>query len=283
MSDYEEINIALDDGYPAYARYWPAAGSTSAVLHMHGIQSHCGWYTETARAINAAGFAVLQPDRRGSGRNQRDRGAANSHQQLIADGFACARKLRALSGAKRVHLLGVSWGGKLVAAMHVSDPSVTASLTLVAPGIYPIVDVSSAEKFRIGWSMVSNPERVFDIPLNDPTLFTDQPEWIRFLQEDSLQIHQASAGFFLASRRMDRVVAKLGETPAVPLHIFLAGEDRIIDNDKTREMVRALPWPTRFVTQYDKARHTLEFSPARETYLADLIRWLGDPERYEAR
>jgi len=280
MSAYEETQIPLSDGYEAYARYWPAAGCSAAVLYVHGIQSHCGWYEETARALNEAGLAVLQPDRRGSGRNPVDRGHAESAGQLIDDGLLCARWLQQAAGVAKVHLLGVSWGGKLVVAMHVSEPSLTASLTLVAPGLFPIIDVSAAEKFRIGWSMVSNPGKIYDIPLNDPELFTDKPDRIDYLINDEYQIHQATAGFFLASRRMDKVSNQLNRAPAVPLHVFLAGDERIIDNDRTRKLVRDLNWPHRHVTTYDHSRHTLEFGDDKDRFIADLTEWLRAPTRF---
>ena len=280
MGEFREITIALSDGYEAYARYWPAETCTSAILYLHGIQSHCEWFTETARALQTAGWAVLQPDRRGSGRNQRDRGHAASHGQLIDDGLLCARRLRELAGVQPLHLLGVSWGGKLAAAMYAVDPTVAVSLALVVPGVFPVIDVPAAEKFRIGWSMVSNPTRLFDIPLNDPELFTDQPDRIAFLRSDPYQLHQATAGFFVASRRMDRICARLPQAPPVPLHVFLAAEERIIDNNRTSEWIRRMHWPYRQVTVYDHARHTLEFSDARLAFTADLIRWLSDPAAF---
>ena len=68
MTAFEEITVTLPDDYSAYARYWPAKAPRGAVLYHHGIQSHCGWYEASAAAIAEAGFAVLQIDRRGSGR-----------------------------------------------------------------------------------------------------------------------------------------------------------------------------------------------------------------------
>lgn len=276
MPEMRELTITLDDGYPAYACYWPAPPGSPAVLHVHGIQSHCGWYTDTAAAINAAGFAVVQYDRRGSGRNERDRGHAESAVQLIQDGLRCARKLCEFSGQRKVHLVGVSWGGKLVTAMHVHEPAITASLVLVAPGLFPIVDVTTAEKFRIGWSMVSNPTRHYDIPLNDPAYFTADPKWVEFLNNDALQVRQATAGFFLASRRMDRICAKLPSAPPVPVQLYLAGEERIINNAATRAFIEKLGWPRWRVKLFERSRHTFEFGPDREEFAADLVGWLRD-------
>ena len=67
MPAFEELTIRLPDGYRAYARLWKANPSRAAVLFLHGIQSHAGWYDLSASRLAQAGFTVLQPDRRGSG------------------------------------------------------------------------------------------------------------------------------------------------------------------------------------------------------------------------
>ena len=281
MNEFKELTITLPDGYDAYARYWPADDCQSAALHIHGIQSHCGWYEDAARALARAGIAVLQPDRRGSGRNRNMRGHADSPQQIIDDALACVDRLRELTGVQRIHLIGVSWGGKLVASVHVTDPAIAQSLTLIAPGIFPIIDVSGADKFRIGLAMLSDPSKHFDIPLNDPELFTDNPERISYLQQDEYQIHQATAACYLASRRMDRICSRISKAPPVPLHVYLAGDEHIIDNDKTREWVRDLAWPNAFVTMFERSRHTIEFGADRSEFLGDLAAWLLDPTGYQ--
>ena len=162
--------------------------------------------------------------------------------------------------------------------MHVHDDTRTRSLVLVAPGLFPVIDVSAAEKFRIGWSMVANPERLFDIPLNDPELFTADPKWIDYLRNDELQLHQATAGFFLASRRMDKLVRRLPARRPVPLFLTLAGDERIVDNEATRRFVREMEWPGRLVSLYERSRHTLEMGPDRQQFIDDVVAWLLAPE-----
>lgn len=271
---YEELTITLPDGYQAYARYWAADPCRGAVLVLHGIQSHCGWYETSAAHLAGAGFAVLQPDRRGSGHNLADRGHASSAEQLIDDAFACLDVLQDRSGIAQPQVMGISWGGKLAPAMHVTQPDRIAGLALVTPGIFPRIGVSQAERFRIGCAMMANPQKQFDIPLNEPELFAHHPAWIRFMEQDPLLLHQATAGFFLASRRMDRTVRSLGAAKAIPLHVFLAGDERIILNDETREFIRGLGWKSWAITTYDRSRHTLEFDDDRNRFLADLVEWL---------
>lgn len=280
MALFEEVTIRLPDGYPAYARLWPAADARGAVLYLHGIQSHCGWFEASAHRLAQAGFTVLQPDRRGSGRNTRDKGHAESSAQLINDALACADLLAERTACEKCHVLGVSWGGKLAAAMHSTHPDRTASLTLITPGIFPLVGVSTAEMFRIGLSMVGSPNRLFDIPLNDPELFTSVPERIAFLVADPLQLHQATAGFYLASRRMDKIIAGLHKASPAPTHLMLAGDEHIIDNEKTRAFIVDLNWPNAVITTYQHSRHTLEFDPDRDAFLEDLVAWISNPTSY---
>lgn len=272
---YDEIAVTLPDGYAAYARYWTARPAKGAVLYHHGIQSHCGWYERSAARMAEAGYAVLQVDRRGSGRNERERGHASSAEELLDDSAAAGAELRRRSGFRAYHCVGVSWGGKLAVAAHVRHPSDAISLTLVTPGLFPKIGVSKQTMAKIGFAMIYEPMKRFDIPLNDPELFTVVPHWQEFFRRDALTLRECTASFYLASRRMDRIVARFSKSPHVPVHLFIAGDERIIDNDRTVEFVRSLPDRGHRVTAYAAARHSLEFDVA-EPYFDALVTFLDE-------
>jgi len=276
MAKYEEISVRLPDGYHAYARYWTGSDPRGAILYHHGIQSHCGWYETSAATLADAGYAVLQIDRRGSGRNPPERGHAESAEQIIEDSLAARDELRRRSGFKDYHVVGVSWGGKLVVAAYVHDTTGVRSLSLVTPGLFPKIGVSGSEMAKIGFAMLYQPHQLFDIPLNDPELFTTVPRWQEFFRTDALTLRQCTAGFYLASRRMDKITAKLPQAKPVPLHLFIAGDERIIDNDKTTTFIRELHWPRCRITTYPTARHSLEFEDDRQAYFADLTAFISD-------
>ena len=274
MAGYQEIKLSLPDGYTAYGRFWRADRPRGAVLYHHGIQSHCGWYEGSAGALAAAGYHVLQVDRRGCGRNEPERGHAESADQLIADAHAARDELTRLSQLPTRHVVGVSWGGKLAAAAYVDDPAGTTSLTLVAPGIFPLVGVTGGEMAKIGVAMLYEPLERFDIPLDDPKHFSAVKKWQDFVATDPLTLRQCSAGFYLASRRMDRLVSKLGEAASIPIHLLLAGDERIIDNDKTVRYVESLAWPDVAITRYQQSRHSFEFDSDPRTYYHDLVTFI---------
>ena len=129
----ELIHVRYSDGYHAFARLWLPASPRGAVVYLHGIQSHGLWFERSAERLADAGFAVLLPDRRGSGRNSDDRGHTPSARRLVHDVGECCDELHVRTGLDRFHIVGVSWGGKLALAFHNQAADRVAHLTLIAP------------------------------------------------------------------------------------------------------------------------------------------------------
>lgn len=275
MIDCEMIRVRLSDHYEGFARLWLPAKPRGGVLYFHGIQSHGLWFEHSARRMVEAGFAVLLPDRRGSGRNDTERGHAASARILLRDVNDYLDDLHVRTGRDRFHLVGVSWGGKLALAAYHHAPDRIASLTLVAPGLFPDVDIPLSEKIRVGLSALGSGRTTFDIPLDTPDMFTANPERQRFIENDPLRLRQVTASFLFATRELDRkALAVASRHDRCPLKIFLAERDRIINNRKTESFAFGLNWPRTEVVEYDNAHHTLEFEPDPEPYFADLVEWL---------
>jgi len=267
--------VVLSDGYRAAVRWWRPPEPRGAVLYFHGIQSHGEWYERSGAHLAERGMTVLMPDRRGSGQNHEQRGHVESVERCVQDGVDALNVLCEASGRDAAHVVGVSWGGKLAVALAAAAARRIRSLTLVAPGLFPKVDLSSSEKFRVAMSMVNARSRMFDIPLNDPRLFTANPERIRYVEHDAHRLLQVSASFLIATRRLDRRVQRLGASGwRGGLHVFLAGRDRIIDNERTRRWLRDLPSPDRQISEYPEAEHTLEFEADPRPFFEALADWI---------
>jgi alpha-beta hydrolase superfamily lysophospholipase len=267
----EWTSLQLADGYAtplAVHRPPTNAAGPLPVVYLHGIQSHPGWFYRSARALAEAGHTVYQPTRRGSGANLADHGHARSAGQLLDDLGQAIELARRECDAPACHLLGVSWGGKLALAYAAERPGeALASLTLVAPGLCPQVDVGVGAKLAIGVSLLCCPRRHFDIPLNQPELFTDHPAMREYLQNDAGRLHQATARFLYVSRCLDRRLRKARNgAVGAATRLLLASRDRIIDNAATRELCERLCGERLVVKELDGA-HTLEFEPRPEAFL----------------
>lgn len=287
------LPLALSDGYETSLYYHaPPPGTTPRlpVLYAHGIQSHPGWFVGSADALALAGHPVFQLTRRGSGDNTVARGHAHSAALLLNDVQLACRQVLARTNAPRLHLVGVSWGGKLLACycIHPKRQVDVASLTLVAPGIVPQVDASVGLKLAIAASLLVRPLARFDIPLNEPELFTDNPDMQQYLRDDPLRLHKATARFLLASRLLDLQLRSAapgslldlqlpGDTPSrrTPTTLLLASRDRIIDNPATTRAVQRLTANQAAVHQLDGC-HTLEFEPDPQPFFEILRQSLAE-------
>jgi pimeloyl-ACP methyl ester carboxylesterase len=276
----DRATVELPDGYKTPAHVYTARSAQpqsprhDPVVYLHGIQSHPGWFSGSAALLAQSGQPVLLPTRRGSGANTVARGDAASAEILLEDVAACCRQAMAMFDAPRVHLVGVSWGGKLAAAFCLRRrPGVeVASLTMIAPGIVSKVDVPLSEKLAIGLALLGRPApgaprggAMFDVPLSDVELFTDNPPMRDYLARDTCRLHRATARFLYASRKLDSILraggpGSSGGAPSLPTTLMLARRDRIVDNEATARVIDRLTAGKARVEHFDAA-HTIEFEP----------------------
>ena len=270
----------LSDGYRARGRVWPAENPDAPlVLYLHGIQSHGGWFEWSASLLAQHGARVVLPDRRGSGLNTDRRGDAPAVQRWLRDIDDLVAAEQSTEHAP-VAICAVSWGGKLALAWALQRPQRVVDLLLVAPGLFPAVDVRLSTKLRIGLALLVQPAASFTIPLSDPALFTDNPAGQAFIAHDPHKLTRATARFLYQSRRLDGLLRR---TPARALParatLLMAGRDRIIVNDVTKRWLNKIAAGNPTVHEFASAAHTLEFEADDAPYQAVLTAWaasLGD-------
>jgi alpha-beta hydrolase superfamily lysophospholipase len=269
-----DFTFRASDGYRwHYRHYAPDVPPRAEVVILHGVQSHAGWYEHSCRVLAAKEFSVSFLERRGSGRNQERRGDTPSFRRLIDDVAEYVRAVHNPHSGRRKILLGISWGGKLVAALQRRHPGITDAIALLCPGFFPRVSPSLRERLAILWARLTRPSRLFPIPLDDPELFTATPRWLQFLRDDPLALHQATARFLVESVRLDYYLRRAPRYVTVPTLLLLGGHDRIIFNEPTRAFVKRFAGP-KTIIEYPDAHHTLEFEPEPDVFLGDLVTWL---------
>jgi alpha-beta hydrolase superfamily lysophospholipase len=118
------------------------------------------------------------------------------------------------------------------------------------------------------------PGRRFPIPLDDPELFTATPRWQEYIRTDALGLRQGTARLLMQSFLLNFYLRRAARRVNVPTLLLLAGQDRIIDNARTRAFVERFP-AEKEVIEYPEAHHTLEFEPDPDRYVDDVLGWLG--------
>ena len=262
------------DGYAFYVRHYPAAGAARGrLVFVHGIRSHGGWYARGCAAFAAAGFDVHFLDRRGAGLNTAARGDAPSFRRLLDDVAEYVQSLRAEKAWMPVVLAGISWGGKLAAALSYRRPGLLDGVALLCPGLVPRIAPPFATRARIALARLARPWKFFPIPLNEPDLFTADPDWQQYVAADPHGLREATARFLFASFGLDIYLRRAVKRVRVPTLLMLAEHDRVIDNARTRLYAGGFGPPVELI-DYPGAHHTLEFESADHPWVGDLVKWM---------
>ncbi|MGL4420534.1 MAG: alpha/beta fold hydrolase, partial [Gemmataceae bacterium] len=242
---------------------------------LHGIRSHGGWYDRSARAWQHQGFQVDLLDRRGCGLNFAQRGDCQSFRRFLDDVAEWLRIESARNPHQKFILTGISWGGRLAAVFPYRAPGLIHGLILIAPGLCPARSSPISERARVFVRRFLAPRSMREIPLNNPPLFTADPHWQEFIEDDALGLRQATTRMLYNSGRLGIYQRRAVRRITVPTLCLLAGKDRIIDNSKTEAFLRERIAPDLLQFQtYPDATHTLEFESTDHPWVSDVSGWL---------
>jgi len=258
------------DGRRLALRAWSAAERPKArILFLHGVTSHGGWYAQSAEFLAAAGFDVAFLDRRGSGLNGEQMGDVENWQTWLDDVAALP------CGTNPTILCGISWGGKLAAAVARRYPGRFAGVALVCPGIYSPFMPGIIKRLVLATPATARQQqRRLRVPLRRPELFTDVPSWQSFIAHDPLALRTITWRFAQQDRKLTKYARDSASFLYAPLLLMLAGQDRIVDNRRTREYFARIPAAQKTLIEYHAAAHTLEFEPDPTRYFRDLAAWI---------
>ncbi len=240
---------------------------------LHGITSHGGWYDRSCRHLCDCGFEVHFLDRRGSGLNLEGRGDVEHHAIWLADVTSYLEQIR---GTQPVVLCGISWGGKLAAALARRQPGLIDGLTLVTPGIYSRFEPGPLKRLML---RLPKRERMLSrqltIPLLPASLFTETPAWHEYVDTDPLSLRNVTLRFVQADLQLTRYAQQGAPYIHTPTLMMLAGRDRILSNSRCRSYLGRIGAAHKTLIEYPNAVHTLEFESSPERYFADLADWIG--------
>ena len=135
--------IGLSEGVTGYQLGGPKDGPWVVLIHGYSVPS--AQWSETATALQNAGYRTLHYDLYGRGWSDRPGGAYD------VDRYVRQLKelLSVLSAPEQVQLVGLSMGGLIAAQFAVSHPTQVRNLVLVAP-FNAIPDVPDV----LGWPVV---------------------------------------------------------------------------------------------------------------------------------
>ncbi len=259
--DHEIGWVPSHDGLELGFRVWEGRPDQAVIVYLHGIEGHSLWFDRTAVSLRKFGITTYAPDRRGAGMNRRERGHLSSYQDFISDVSAFLAAVRTAHPRQPLILWGNCWGAKAASmlACH-SDELGLSGIIFSSPAIETRVDLDLATKVSIASELASgNPgRRKWPIPLT-PSMFTDSPEYLKFVRQDPMRITEATTSFYLQSHILSQLAKGTASKIHCPVLILQAGEDSIVD------VLGLERWYTRIASRdksmriFPQAAHSLDF------------------------
>ncbi|MFH0910102.1 MAG: 2-dehydropantoate 2-reductase, partial [Planctomycetota bacterium] len=226
--------------------------------------------------MTAEGFALYAPDRPGWGMSEGPRGHLASYREALYFIEQMVAKLD--TRHVRVHLAGLSWGGKLALYAALRRPILFETLTLIAPGLAPRKDLSFWQKSRVAAGVLFT-DGSLSIPLafqeEDFTRRSDRQDYIR---TDPYRVRAVSAAFCVESLKMDRYIEAHIPQLRVPTQLLLAGDDAIVDNAATDRLFSLAGGFRKRTVVHEGAAHSLVFESPERT-AREIGEWMGEDRR----
>jgi len=258
-----------------YYRGWEAPRAKAAVVIVHGHGEHGGRYAWFAETLAGCGISTFVHDLRGHGLSEGRRGHTPRFGIFLQDLDRFRREVHGLVeyGTPLV-LFGHSMGG-LIALRYLEeyDSSFRAGI-ISSPWLATALEVP---RWKITASGLLNrilPALPFSTGLDAADLSRD-PAIVTAYRDDPL-VHdrmtprlftEAAAAMGLALQRSDRIT--------VPLLFLLAGQDRIVDTEKSRRLAKSLSASRVSITVYPENYHENLNEPNRIVVVRDIRDWIA--------
>ena len=269
------------DGVELFVRDWPlpaGARRRGSALIVHGLGEHSGRYAHVAAALNGIGVTVRGYDHRGFGQSGGPKATIPSLNALVEDAKlvfdAFAAEAKAAGDSAPPFLIGHSMGGTIAARAVTGGWIRPRGLVLSSPGLKAKIPLFKRLLIAVGNRLTPNLVQPHGLPLDK---ISHDPRVLAEAAADPLCHDKATprlVAFILdAGKCALRDAAKLD----VPTLLLVAGEDRLVDPEGSREFAAALPPGRGTLHWYAPLWHEVfnEREPERTRVLGDLQGWIA--------
>ncbi len=239
----------------------------AALLFIHGLGDHSGWFTRVGEIAGLRGYAWSALDLRGHGRSDGRRGHADALRGLLED----VDRFRTLvAGDRPAVMIGHSLGGLLTLRYAQTYPGTLLGAVLVAPFLGLATEVPRWKRLVGAVADRLAPALTLDHGLIARDLIRD-PAALAEHDADPLVHRRISARLW--SSVLTQQAAARAAPPETPLLFQLAGVDRAVSTEVSLALARA--WQaTATCLVYAESYHDLYHDPVAARAVGDALDWI---------
>jgi alpha-beta hydrolase superfamily lysophospholipase len=261
------------NGVTITGRSWGTiAESHSAIVLVHGLGAHSGWFEAMARRLKVRGVYTVAYDQLGFGKRRHQK--FSSVQNWLDDVHTMYNYVKEQMGNKPVFLGGNSMGG-VVALAGVPGIKPTG-LVLFSPGFEGHKDAFTlAFRVKAIVQALLRPDTEIQVPYAIETVSRDQQvrDWIN---KDSEKRFNVPGRMLLELLKLTRRLPKGYKQIHVPVLMMTSGQDKVVDTTVSHLAFEAFGPSKKVNLHYDEAWHDLMFDPLLDKVVDDLVRWMSE-------
>ena len=275
--EFATLDVPTADGHVLKVGAYPIAGAQTAVLVLHGLYSHMGWYRPLAEALVERGAAVYLLDRRGAGLSGGLAGHLDSWRQVVDDLQRVVARVRALQPGAKVCALGISLGAAMTVATSLVHPDAFHRHALMSPGLAPAVQLPLMRRIGVVYSALARPHVLYELPFTVEQL-CERGELREALWNDPLRTKAITSRFLLEIFRLQRYVRQHIDRLGAPLLALVAEADAMIDNQAVLEILNRVRRAPVRIEIFQAAQHVLPASVPLPALVGRVWHWFSAPD-----
>jgi acylglycerol lipase len=257
-------------------RCWEVDQPAATAIFLHGLFEHGGRYAELGEFLAGAGISCFAPDLRGHGASEGRRGHVRRFHVFLQDLDRVRREVQGMLAEQTpVFLIGHALGS-LIGLRYVEEyDAPVAGGVFLSPCLGAALPASRRQAL-----LAATLDRILPaFPMRsrrNPACLTHDPKEVRSYQEDP-DVHstftprlftETSAAVHMALQRADRI--------EVPLHFLFAGDDRLIDTERSLAFARSLPGDQVTTRTFPGTFHNLLHERERTVVLREIRDWIHE-------
>ncbi len=243
------------------------------LIAIHGLGSHGYALKNIGEYFSDRGIAVFAPDMRGFGHYSGLKGHVMSFDEYIEDMYNIVMQVKDRYLNKLTFLLGESLGAQHIIRYVATYLRAVDGMILSCPAVSETLDIGIGTYIAGRILSLFNVKRYIGSNRKEEFLSHD-PQAVKEHEEDPLRFNFVTPRFGIEALKAAQKAMKCAPEIVIPAFIQQAGEDKIVDPDKTKEFFDNLGSSDKTWQLYDKLYHGLFIETEKDMILKGIESWL---------
>lgn len=256
-------------------RTWEVPGARAGIVVVHGLGEHSGRYEAFGVRMADYGFSTFAMDLRGHGLSDGRRGHVPSFGALLQDVDRFRREVQGLADVRvPLFVLGHSLGGLIALRYQEEYQRAFRGGIIVSPWLATAVPVP---RWKVTMAnLVAGVLPAFPVHNGiDADHLSHDPDVVQAYRSDPLVHSRITPRLFTSAAAAMGLVLQRADHLADPLLFLIAGDDRLVDSEKSLQFARRLPAELTTIRHYPGMYHEVLNEVDRHQPMRDLRDWVA--------